>query len=188
MPRRKECSECPTNGGQRARSNEQRKQYTSKAIEDKVAILEAVADRAHPFSEGLPLSMREFRDWVDPALGLVAIRSPSSTNEKLAKHNANLVGRAYTAMRAIAAMRKARKLRVYVPLGTQLDNTKKALEAAEEENRRLGSEVLRFKHLYDVTAERLKTVTADSEMHARDLNALRAEYLNATKSKPRRVK
>jgi hypothetical protein len=118
--------------------------------------------------------MTKFREWIDPALGLKKIGSPSSTNVKLSPHNEDLIGRADAAMRQIQNMLHARKLRVYVPVGTQLDQAKEELKKANEENRRLGSEALRFKHLFDVTAERLKKALADS-----DLNALCRRRLNS---------
>ena len=187
MPLQNGCSVKPNKRG-RTRSNAERKQDTTKAIRDKVLALEAVARRDQPLTAGMPTSMHGFRSWTDPVLGLTKIGSPSSTDSNRSPHNGELIERAYEAMRQISKLLRLRKLRVYVPVGTQLAKVNGKLLLAEEENRRLGSEVLRLKHLYDTAAQRLRTAEADRDAAKTALNALRAEHVAATNAKPRRIK
>lgn len=169
-------------------SNEARKILTTKSIEDKVLVLEDIASKVRPYVDGLPSSMNEFRGWEDAALGVRKIRSPSSTNKKLAPHNESLVDRANTAMERVQSMKASRKLRVYISVTQQLKKLETTKVDLEEDNRRLVSELLTFKHRHDVASERLAQAKIDLDVARRDLGALRIEFLNATNTKPRRVK
>ena len=169
-------------------SNEARKVLTTKSIEDKVLVLEDIASKVRPYVDGLPSSMNEFRDWEDAALGVRKIRSPSSTNEKLAPHNKSLVDRANIAMERVQSMKASRKLRVYVSVAQKLKKLEMTTADLEEDNRRLVSELLTFKHRCDVALERLAQAQIDRDVARHDLEALRIEFLNATNTKPRRVK
>ena len=172
----------------RARSNGGRKDASTKAIEAKVLVLEEIVEKRRQLMDKPPSSMAQFRNWVDPALGLKKIGSPSTTDPNLAKHNSKLIERAYTAMKQISSMRAERKRRVYVPVGRRADKLGEELAQMREENLRLVSEVLMFKHRYNVATEKLRELGHDKELAENQLNQMRADYVQATNAKPRRVK
>lgn len=169
-------------------NNEQRRANATKAIEAKVQVLEAIADREMPLMEGLPTSMRQFRHWVNLSLGLVTIGSSGTTDPNESPHNGVLIGRAYDAMKAVAKLQSRRKLRVYVPVGKRADKLAQELAALKEDNRRLASEALEFKHKYDNERKARKHAEDDRAVARSDLQSLRLDYLKATKSIPRSVK
>ena len=169
-------------------SNRERQANASKAIAAKVQVLEAIADRDMPLMDGLPASMRQFRDWANLPLGLVTIGSSGTTDPNESPHNGELIGRAYDAMKAVAKLRVKQKLRVYVPVGKRADKLAEQLAAMKEDNRRLASEALEFKHKYDTERKARKHAEDDRAVARTDLQALRLDYLKATKSTPRSVK
>lgn len=139
-----------SSGKSRCRSgrlnNADRSAQTTAAIEAKVIVLEAIANKEKPPVEGLPNSIATFRAWKNEALGLTVIGSPGSTNEKKAPHNKSLVDRALKAMRSIGAQLRSRKLRVYVPVGGQLEELQAEHRQLLEEHRRMLSELAMYIH------------------------------------------
>jgi hypothetical protein len=169
------------------RGNEERKADATEAIEAKVLELEAIAQRQKPLVSGLPTSMRQFRAWTDPALGLVRIGSSGTTDVNESPHNGKLIGRAYDAMKAIARLQTTRKLRVYVPREKRIEELKNEVKELTELNRRLASEVLEFMNKYDVERKERNRAEMDRDVARGDLQALRLEYLKVTRNRPRGV-
>ena len=73
-------------------------------------------------------------------------------------------------------------------IGKRADKLAQEVAALKEDNRRLASEALEFKHKYDNEKKARKHAEDDRAVARSDLQALRLDYLNATKSKPRSVK
>jgi hypothetical protein len=171
-----------------AGSNAERAARVAKAIEDKVNVLEEIADKSRPCVDGLPTSMNEFRKWVDPELGLVKIGSSTSTSRTESPQHEPLLNRADEAMRRIKSMLKQRKLRVYVSVSEKVRKLDRQNSELEEENRRLASEGLMFKHKFDESIKALRKADLERDVALSQLNNFRVEFNKAMNNKPRRVK
>lgn len=138
--------------------------------------------------EGLPASMRQFRAWTSLELGLVTIGSSATTDPNVSPHNGKLIERAYDAMKRIASIQATKKLQVYVPRGRQIEELLGIVDELRERNRRLASEVLEFMHKHDVALRDREAAERERDVALKDLQALRLEFIEATRAGPRRVK
>lgn len=166
-------------------SNDDIRSRTTQNMVAKVELLEAIVNGEIPPLPGLPTSLTKFRSWSDPALGIVKIGSSSTTAKT---HYELLVGRANKAIETLNSRRKARRLRVYKPLGEKAAELETEKRLLKEENRRLTSELAMYFHQLQTALRQKNAAETAKDLANRDVATLREELWLLTSAKPVRVK
>lgn len=170
------------------KSNQQRRDETTQAFERKVRVLNEIREGRRPRPDYLPGSMNQLRSWVNADLGLVRLGSPSATSRTESPHHETLITDAEDVLRSLKSMSAQRKLKAYVSVGAQVDKLEGEKAEMEERLKRIASEALSYRHQLTQALKALRDVRSDLETMTHDFNALRADHINATNSKPRRIK
>lgn len=108
-------------------SNNERRLVTRQAIQAKINTLRSFLASDPPAGVFVPKSIRQFRDWSDPVIGLQKIGSPGTLNLRQSPHNCDLIEEINLLIAELARTRlKPRKKAS--PLQDQLEKVRTELE------------------------------------------------------------
>jgi hypothetical protein len=156
-------------------SNSNRQAATTAMIEKKVSILKDFFTGKVEYIT-FPTSLTKFRTWESKELGLSKIGSPSSTNRRLAPHNARLIDEAEELIRKLSQIKKRPASKKVIPLLVQLRNKNLESLQLKRQIKSLTTQLIQAKQSYSKSSlelvkllQRIETIEESNKSLRRDL-------------------
>lgn len=159
-------------------NNINRQVATTKMIEKKVAVLINFLDGKVNL-DSFPTSLTKFRSWENKILGLEKIGSPSSTNRKLAPHNARLIDQAEDVINKLIQFKKKPSRSKIIPLAQQVINKNLEITELKYQLKSLTTQLIEAKHSFSNSSLELAKLLQRIETLENSNKALRHDLILA---------